>query len=142
MTAFTAFAFEDNIENGGEVVKLGLFKAHSFKVAEKTVREGVRQEDGSMRMTGPINQKKDDLYLVDYAVTGSSDGTAKDPKCSLQYIFEHSIFPSVQKLVGEGCKYEGYKVVCQGDGAGPHVEASFLQFVRTGCEREGWAWEP
>ena len=142
MIAFTAFAFEDNIENGGEVVKLGLFRAQSFKVAEKTVREGVRQEDGSMRMTGPIKRKKYDLYLVDCAVTGSSDGAAKDPKCSLQRIFEHCIFPSVQKLLGEGCKYEGYKVVCQGDGAGPHVEASFLQFVRTSCEREGWAWEP
>ena len=59
------------------------------------MREGVRQEDGSIRMTGPVKRKKDDMHLVDCAVTGSSDGTAKDPKCSLQRIFEHCIFASV-----------------------------------------------
>jgi len=42
MTTFTAFAFEDTIENGGEAVKLGMFWAQSFKVAEKTVRESER----------------------------------------------------------------------------------------------------
>jgi len=42
MTAFTAFAFEDTLENGGDAIK-----------------------------------------LVDCAVTGSKDGTAKDPQCSL-----------------------------------------------------------
>ena len=84
MTAFTGLAFEDNIENGGEAIKLGLFRAQSYKVAEKEVREGVRQADGTMRMTGPVKRRRDDLYLVDCAVTGSSDGTSKDPKCSLQ----------------------------------------------------------
>ena len=142
MTTFTAMAFEDSIENGGEVVKLGMFRAQSFKVAEKTAREGVRQEDGSLRMTGAIKRKKDDLYLVDCAVTGSSDGTAKDPKCALQRIFEHNIFPAVRKLVGVGGKYEGYKPVCQGDGAEPHVEQGFIKYIRTSCEREGWVWEP
>lgn len=83
LTAFSAFAFVDTIENGGEAVKLGLFRAQSYKVAEKQVRESVRQADGSMRQTGPVKRKKDDLYLVDCAVTGSSEGTASDPKCSL-----------------------------------------------------------
>ena len=83
MTTFTAFAFNDSIENGGEAVKLGMFRAQSFKVADKEVREGVRQEDGSLKYTGPIKRKRDDLYLVDFAVTGSNDGTAKDPKCAL-----------------------------------------------------------
>ena len=119
-----------------------MFRAQSYKVAEKTVRESVRQEDGTMRQTWSIKRKKDDLYLVDVAVTGSSDGTAKDPKCSLQRIFEYSIFPAVKKLVGEGGMYEGYKPVCTGDGAGPHVEAAFLSFIKDSCEREGWAWEP
>ena len=142
MTAFVFFAFEDSIENGGEVVKIGMFRAQSFKVVEKTVREGVRQEDGSVRMTGEIKRKRDDVYLVDCAVTDSSNGTAKDPKCSIQRIFEHSIFPDVRKLVGPGGIYEGYKPMCQGDGAGPHVEATFLTYIRDSCIREGWAWEP
>ena len=84
LTAFTGFAFEDSIENGGRAVKLGVFRAQSFKVAEKMVRESVRQPDGSMKQTGPVKRKKGDLYLVDCAVTGTSEGTAKDPKCCLK----------------------------------------------------------
>ena len=78
LTAFSGFAFEDSIENGGEVVKLGLFRAQSYKVAEKMVRESVRQPDGSVRQMGPVKRKRDDLYLVDCCVTGSSEGTSKD----------------------------------------------------------------
>ena len=142
-TAFTAFVFTDNIENGGEVVKLRIFCVQSFKVAEKTVREGIRQKDGSMRQTGPIKRVKYDLYLVDCAVTGSSNGTSKDPKSSLQRFFEYCIFSCSEEVCGGGRKvYEGYKPVCQGGGAGPHVEVSFLEFICTSCDREGWVWEP
>ena len=112
MTAFTAFAFDDSIENGGEAIRLGMFREQTFKVADKEVREGVRQEDGTIKYNGAVKRKRDDLYLVDCAVTGSNDGTAKDPKCFLQRIFEHCIYHAVNKLVGAGGKYEGYKVVC------------------------------
>jgi hypothetical protein len=47
--AFTAFAFEDSIENGGDAIKLGFFRAQSFKVAQKMVKESVRQPDGSVK---------------------------------------------------------------------------------------------
>ena len=92
-------------------------------------------------MIVPVKNKKDGLYLVDCVVTGSSDGTSKDPKCSLQRTFEQYIFTLVQKLVGEGGKYKGYKVVCQEDGVGPHFEAVFLDFIRTSYEREGCIWD-
>ena len=42
ITNFTSFVFSDSIDNGGEAIKLELFRAYSFKVAEKKVREGVR----------------------------------------------------------------------------------------------------
>ena len=57
MTAFTAVAFEDNFENGGEAVKLGIFRAQSYKVVYREVRESVRQADGLSRQTGPIKRK-------------------------------------------------------------------------------------
>ena len=44
--AFTAYAFEDSILNGGEAHKLGLFRSQSYRVAEKKVKESVRQPDG------------------------------------------------------------------------------------------------
>jgi len=33
MTAFTAFAFEDSNESGGEAIKLGMFRAQSLLIA-------------------------------------------------------------------------------------------------------------
>lgn len=143
MTAFTPFTFQNTIENNGNAIKLRLFQAQSFEVVEKEAREGVRQEDVTMRMKSPIKRSRDNLYLIDCAVTIiSSDVTAKDPKCSPQCVIEHCIFPTVQKLFAAGGKYQGYNVVYQGDGAGPHVEAAFLEFICTSCEREYWARQP
>jgi len=92
----------DSIKNGKEAVKLGIFRAQSYKVAEKEVREPARQVDGSSKQTGPIKRIRDNLYLIDCAVTGRNGGTSRSPKCSLQRIFEHNIFPAVRKLVGRG----------------------------------------
>jgi len=86
LTAFTGFTLEDSFENGGKAVNLGIFPDQLFKVAEKVVHESVRQSDGSSRQTGSVKRRRDDLYLVNCAVTGSNDGTAKDPKCCLKNI--------------------------------------------------------
>ena len=140
--AFTAYAFKDRIDNGGDGIKLGFFRAQSYKVAKRAVRQNVRQSDGSLRAIGPIIRKKGDLYLVDCAVTGDNMGTPEDPKFSLKALFEKTIFPSIGKLVERGGKYEGYKVIIQGDNAGPHQEQKYLDFVNRFCEQKGWHWEP
>ena len=93
------------------------------------VRQRVRQRDGSFRATGEIIRQKGDLFLVDCAVTGSEEGTSDNPKFSLKQLFETTIFLDVEKLVGPGGKYEGYKVIFQGDNAGPHQEQAYFDFV-------------
>lgn len=140
--AFTAFAFEDCMENGGEAIKLGFFCAQSYKVAKRMVRKSVRQDDGSMKQTGPIKRRKGDRYLVDCAVTGTDPGTADNPKFPLVNVFKHYIFPKVQELVGPGGKYEGYTPIFQGDNAGPHQEDAYLKYVTEYCDERGWHWEP
>ena len=95
-----------------------------------------------MKQTGPIKRKKYDLYLVGCAVTGSSEGTSSDPKCSLRHLKEFGVFPEVKRLVGAGGKYDEYLPVWQGDSAGPHVEQSFLTFLKTKFDDEGWIMEP
>ena len=131
--AFVGFAFTDCIESGGEAIKLGFFRANSYKVAERMVKD---------RKTNMVVRKKDDLYLVDCAVTGSNKGTSDDPKFPLLNLFEHHIFPRIETLVGPGCKYEGYKVVIQGDNAGPHNEAAYINYVTSHCNLKGYHWEP
>ena len=140
--AFTAFAFEDNIENGGNAIKLGFFRAQSFKVAQKMVRESVRQPDGSTKQNGPVVRMKGDKYLVDCAVTGSNPGTADDPKFPLIDVFREYVFPKVSALVAVGGEYEGYTPIFQGDNAGPHQEVKYVKFVTDYCSQRGWYWEP
>ena len=139
--AFTAYAFEGKILNWEEAHKLGIIRSQSYRVAEKKVHESVRQPNGRSKQTGPIKRVRDDLYLVDCAVTGSSDGTADDPKFALSRLFENYIRVRVKKLVCPGGKFEGYQVVFQGDSAGPHIEEGYMRIIQQMCEEEGWWWE-
>jgi hypothetical protein len=140
--AFTGFAFEDNIENGGEAFKLGFFRAQSHKIAEKEVRQAVRQENGKLKYTGPIVRRKGDAYLVDCCVTGSKVGTADDPKFPLLNLFRECIFPMIEMEVGPGGRYEGFIPIIQGDNAGPHEDGTYKSFVQNFCTSRGWHWEP
>ena len=140
--AFTAFAFEGCIENGGEAIKLGFFRAQSHKIAQREVRETVIQPDGSRKLNGPIKRRKGDKYLVDCCVTGSNPGTSADPKFTLLSVFEEYIFPMVLSMIGLGGTYEGYLPIFQGDNAGPHQEAAFMKFVTEYCARMKWHWKP
>jgi hypothetical protein len=128
-TAVTAFAFEDSIENGGDAIKLGLYRAQTHKIARKLQKQSVRQLDGSFKQTGPVIRRKGDLYLVDCCVTGASHGTPDDPKFALKYMFELHVFPEIARLVGPGGEYEGFIPIIQGDNAGPHDETKFIRFV-------------
>ena len=142
VVAVTALAFIDSIENGGIAFKLGLFRAQAHKIARQMVREAVRQADGRIKYCGPVVRKKDDLYLVDCAVTGCSHGTLDNPKFPLKALFENKIFPDVEALVGPGGKFEGYVPIFQGDNAGPHAETEFVEYVEGYCRDKGWRWEP
>ncbi|CAJ1965501.1 unnamed protein product [Cylindrotheca closterium] len=140
--AVTAFAFKDSIENGGDGLKIGFYRAQTNKVAKKLVRQAVRQDDGSIKRTGAVIREKGDLYLVDCNVTGSSEGTPDDPKFALKKLFEHHIFQKLDGLVAAGGQYEGYIPVIQGDNAGPHAEKEYFNWCKAQCEQRGWHWEP
>lgn len=138
--AVTAFAFEDSIENGGDALKLGFFRAQQFKVADKAVNRTATLADGTVVTHNVRN--RDDAYLVDCAVTGTDIGTPDDPKFPLKGLFEQYVFPAVADLVSEGGEYAGYTPVFQGDNAGPHEETKYLEYVRGYCAANGWHWEP
>jgi hypothetical protein len=140
--AFTAYAFDSNVENGGHGVKLGLYRVQAARVAQRDVRQSQRNEDGNLRYNGDIIRMKGDAYLIDCNVTGSDEGTSTNPKFSLLALFRDQIFPKIEMLVGDGGEYEGYLPVFQGDNAGPHTDATFHTFVKAFCDSKGWKWEP
>jgi len=140
--AFTAYAFDQNMENGGKGLKLGLYRVQAARIAKKTVRESRRDEEGRIRYDGNIVREKGDAYLIDCNVTGSNAGTSDKPKFSLKSLFEDQMFPKVAELVGSGGEFEGYLPVFQGDNAGPHIDSTFHNYVNGHCEAKGWKWEP
>ena len=130
--AVVGFAFEDSLENGGTALKMLFHRAQSAKVAQRLTKN----------KQGKKLREKGDIYFVDCSVTGSSEGTAKDPKFPLLEYFKHGVFPEIERLTKPGGKFSGYTPVIQGDNAGPHTDAKFGNFVRNHCKDKGWLWEP
>ena len=130
--AVVGFAFEDSLENGGIALKMLFHRAQSAKVAQRLTKN----------KAGKKLREKGDIYFVDCNVTGSSDGTAKDPKFALLDYFKHAVFPEIEQLTKPGGRFFGYTPVIQGDNAGPHTDAKFGKFVRDHCKSKGWLWEP
>lgn len=142
VAAFTAYAFKGNPENGGDGVKIGIFRVQGARIAKKDVRESRRDEDGKLKYDGKIVRMKGDAYLVDCNVTGSDEGTSDKPKFALLALYRDHVFPEIARLTGPGGRYEGYLPVFQGDNAGPHIDAAFLAYVENFCREKGWRWEP
>ena len=140
--AFTAYAFDSSIENGGHGVKIGLYRVQAARVAQRDVRESRLDENGNRRYDGDIIRMKGDAYLIDCNATGSDEGTSNNPKFSLLALFRDQVFPKIGYLVGPGGAYDGYLPVLQGDNAGPHTDGTFHTFVKDFCESKGWKWEP
>ena len=148
--AFVGAVFGASLEDGCEVVKLPMVRAQAFKIAERVQYASVSQPDGSTRYpsTNPDGtpkepiRRKGDSYPVDCCVTGSNQGTKKDPKLPLLLVFKEVVFPAIRNLVGPGGKYEDCHVIIQGDQAGPHEDAVFTRYVTDYCTEQGWTWQP
>ncbi|KAG7339193.1 hypothetical protein IV203_020156 [Nitzschia inconspicua] len=138
--AFTGYAFEGNMENGGDGLKLGFYRCNAAKIAKKQVRQSRRDERGNLRYDGEIKRKKGDCYMVDCVVTGSDQGTSDNPKFSLKALFQEPMFPLVESLLKEN--YKGFVPVIQGDNAGPHIDEEYINYVKGYCEKKGWVWAP
>jgi hypothetical protein len=127
--AFTAYAFDSAVENGGHGVKIGLYHVQAARVTQRDVWESRLDENGHRRYDGDIIRMKGDAYLIDCNVTGSDKGTLNNPKFSLLALFCDQVFPKIGKLVGPGGAYEGYLPVFQGDNAGPLPHSNNLDIA-------------
>ena len=137
--ATVGFAFDGTPENGGHGLKISLDRACCARVALKDQRKATRHADGSLHYDGELIRRKGDVYFVDANVTGSNQGTSTNPKYALKDLWEHKLFPRIDALVGPGGPYEGYHVVLQQDGAGPHKEGCFDTYLNAEIEaRERW----
>ena len=83
------------------------------------------RESLSVRMVLILKIKKTYNYVY-FNVTGSNDGTSKDPKFQLNMFFEKCLFPVIEKLVCDGGRFYGFSPVIHGDNAGPHQDTIFF----------------
>ena len=79
---------------------------------------------------GTVLKKKGDIYFVDCNVTGSSEGTARDPKFPFDQFFKHAGFPDFERLTCPNGRFFGFTPVIQGDNAGPNTDEKFSRFVK------------
>ena len=135
MVAFVGFAFHGCIESGGTGIKLGLYRAERPRVCLKKggVRERRDLPDGTYKFDGAVVREYEEAYMIDCAVTGSARGTPSSPKFDLLTLFKDRVFPKLDALTAAGAAYDGYKVVLQGDNAGPHSDATFAKFLKMEC---------
>ena len=106
--AFTAFVFDSSVENGGYVVKIGLYQVQAARVAQRDIQESRLDENGNCRYDGDIVWMIGNAYLIDCNVSGSDEGTSNNPKVSLFALFRDQVFPEIAHLVGLGGAYKGY----------------------------------
>ena len=124
------YYFDTDVEQGGQGFLIGLHRrCANFKVPLRDVRFSTK-DLVTLRTSfagNPIKHRKGVPYLVDCNVTGSNPGTSTVPCFPLQLLWEHSLMPAVQKLVGPGGPCEGAQVIYQEDNAGPHTENGYTQ---------------
>ena len=91
----------------------------------------------------PANQTqvKGELYFRRMELTGSSEGTDKNPKVSLLQIYKDEIIPSLERKVVERFGENGtvnVVIVRQEDGAGPHKCKKYMKEIEELFKERGW----
>ncbi len=69
--AITGYAFDGSPANGGDGLKIGIYRVQAARIAKKEQRQSNRNAVGVLRYDGPILRQKGDCYFVDVNVTGS-----------------------------------------------------------------------
>ena len=57
---------------------------------------------------------------------------------SLKRLWKEEITPLLKNLVGPTGKFSGYTIIFQEDGAGPHQNSQYLNYMNTLFEKENW----
>ena len=107
--AVTGMAFEDSLDNGGKGIIFPQISQSDKGIQRKLVFNN-----------GVIVKNKGHINYIGCNVTGSNDGTLKDPKFKFKMFFEKCLLPVIDKLVCDGDTFEGFDPVIQGDNSVTH----------------------
>lgn len=101
--AASGIVVEDgNIENGGVGVKVGFVRAGKMvEAGQDAFRRAYNKDFTSWTMTGEQTRWKGQMYFKSMEVTGSAEGTKKQPKFPLQAVFRDTFIPRMEELCRE-----------------------------------------
>lgn len=141
----TAFVPVDNdLRKGGKAIPVACVRVGKMKFADRDSYERVYNEDGSHFYPAYIENRlrvAGNEYFEGYELTGSSDGTEKDPKVSLLRLYKDQIIPQIEQKVVERFSDNGRVKVCivkQEDGAGLHTDTTYQDEMREEFARREW----
>ena len=142
-TAFIPHKNND-LTKEGKTVPIACIRCGDLFEAEKDSFTRVYQEDGTFKYPRiDENQKrvKGKLYFKPMDLTGSSEGTAKKPKCSLLKFYQDQIIPALEEKVVQQLSENGkvkVVIVKQEDNAGLHNDKTYLYHINEEFRKRDW----
>ena len=128
----TAFVLNANdITKGGIAVPIACIRVGRMVKAKKDSYRRVYREDGTYhypQIETNILRRKGEEYFKGVELTGSSNGTEKDPKMSLLEQYQEVIMPALREKVVNKYNNGGTRKVClyfQEDNAGYHNDKTY-----------------
>ena len=142
----TAFVpLNNDITAGGTAVPISCTRVGRMLPAKRDAFKRVYDEDECKISypKDPANQTrvKGESYWTQMELTGSSEGTDKNPKVSLLKIYKEEIIPEFERKLVERFGDNGnvrVVIVRQEDGAGPHKCKKYQAEMQEIFQQRGW----
>ncbi|OEU14225.1 hypothetical protein FRACYDRAFT_240759 [Fragilariopsis cylindrus CCMP1102] len=141
MTAFMPTG--NDFEMGGQSFKLLCTRAGAMVEAVRDSYRRVYKDDGSYhypQIAENLLQSAGDPYFKSMEITGSNEGTDKDPKFSLLKLFKEEGLPAMDVLAQQLTTRTGKRIVMvkQWDNATPHMCKNLKKWMKKEFNNRGW----
>ena len=133
--AMTGFRLNHNdITKGEQAYQVLLVRVGTMVKATKDSFKRVYKKDGGFHYPTILSNRvriKGNLYFKACEITGSKEGTEKQPKMSLVWAHREKNIPNMDELARKLSENRRKKVVFvrQEDGAGPHNDKTYMKFM-------------
>ncbi|OEU05754.1 hypothetical protein FRACYDRAFT_258384 [Fragilariopsis cylindrus CCMP1102] len=141
MTAFMPTG--NNFETGGQSFKLLCTRAGAMVEAVRDSYRRVYRDDGSYhypQIAENLLRSAGDPYFKSMEITGSNEGTDKEPKFSLLKLFKEEGLPAMDALAQQLTVRTGKRIVMvkQWDNATPHMCKHLKKWMKKEFNNRGW----
>ena len=142
---FTAFVLNENdITKGGDPIQVDCVRIGKMLPAKRDSYKRVYRDDGTYHHPHlPENKlrSKGQEYFTNLDLTGSSEGTEKNPKVSLLKMYKERVIAAIEREIIEKYNENGTVrviVVKQEDGAGAHNDHKYVTEMKRIFRDKGW----